>query len=110
MVYEGALNVCEAGLGSRSGVAQIMAGGTAGVVSWLVCYPVDMAKTRIQASTGRVRGVVATMQGIVRAGGRQELFRGVSSTLVRAFPASAVTFWIYEVVARWCYQSWPSPP
>jgi solute carrier family 25 thiamine pyrophosphate transporter 19 len=42
------------------------------------------------------RGVVGTLKMIVRKEGTVGLYRGLSVSLVKAAPASAITMWTYE--------------
>ena len=80
----------------------LFAGGTAGAVSWLAIYPIDVIKSRIQADL-----TYNSMRQCVRHSLSEEGFgvflRGVAPTLVRAFPSNATTFavvtwtlWSYE--------------
>lgn len=69
----------------------LMAGGTAGALSWFVIYPVDVIKSRMQASTDPL----STRQCVRIAwqdGGIKVFMRGCSPTLLRAFPTNAATF------------------
>jgi solute carrier family 25 ornithine transporter 2/15 len=82
----------------------MMAGAAAGTCLWLVVYPVDAVKSRIQASSGGGGGCVETSSGnflktmalSVRTEGPLALYRGLAPTLLRTVPASAVMFWTVE--------------
>ncbi|RKP23261.1 mitochondrial carrier domain-containing protein, partial [Syncephalis pseudoplumigaleata] len=76
-----------------------IAGGLAGQAAWLVCYPQDVIKSRLQidpAASGH--GSAYYARQLWREGGRQwrVFFRGFGTTMVRAFPVNAVTFLVYE--------------
>ena len=97
----------------------LCAGAFAAAVAWGVGYPFDTIKTRIQASAvsnfnsgltqGKAgekaalgvwatgRAMVAENNGNVVAG----LYRGFNLKLLRAVPASAVAFFVYEESRRW---------
>lgn len=75
----------------------LMAGGLAGVTSWIVSIPMDVIKTRLQADgiNGEMRkytGVVDCWNKSYQQEGLSFLTRGLSSTLIRAFPMNAVCF------------------
>jgi solute carrier family 25 carnitine/acylcarnitine transporter 20/29 len=80
--------------------ACVFAGGTAGALSWGVVYPVDLLKSRIQAlpldasRTESSLGHIA--RSVVERGGWRALYRGLSITLVRAFPVNGIIFCVYE--------------
>lgn len=83
----------------------LVAGGLAGSASWIISYPVDVIKSRIQAETGnRYLGAWDCLRKSVRVEGYTCLFRGLSSTLLRAFPTNAATFavvtWTFRLLGK----------
>jgi solute carrier family 25 carnitine/acylcarnitine transporter 20/29 len=64
-----------------------IAGGFAGVSSWLSSYPVDTLKTRKQLYQDK------TFMEIVKMG---SLYKGLPITLVRAFIVNGTSFYIYN--------------
>ncbi|XP_011500069.1 PREDICTED: mitochondrial basic amino acids transporter [Ceratosolen solmsi marchali] len=71
----------------------LLAGGLAGTASWIVSYPIDVVKSRLQADTeARYSGALDCLRKSVRTEGYGCLVRGLNSTIVRAFPTNAVTF------------------
>jgi Mitochondrial carrier protein len=82
-------------------------GAVAATVAWLVGYPVDLIKTRIQAQTlsvslgivGTARLLIVEAHGSVLAG----LYRGLGLKLVRAIPSSMIGFTVYEHVKDWLW-------
>uniref|UniRef100_A0AAQ4Q1N2 Mitochondrial basic amino acids transporter n=1 Tax=Gasterosteus aculeatus aculeatus TaxID=481459 RepID=A0AAQ4Q1N2_GASAC len=74
----------------------LFAGGMAGIASWLSTYPVDVIKSRLQADgVGGVRqysGIADCVRQSVRREGYMVFTRGLTSTLLRAFPVNAATF------------------
>jgi len=80
------------------------AGAAAGTCLWLVVYPVDAIKSRIQAAGGAGSTVTESPSGgflramalSVRNEGPLALYRGLAPTLLRTVPASAVMFWTVE--------------
>ncbi|XP_072744149.1 mitochondrial basic amino acids transporter [Anoplolepis gracilipes] len=80
----------------------LLAGGLAGTASWIISYPVDVIKSRIQAeSSNRYSGALDCLKKSVRAEGYSCLYRGLNSTILRAFPTNAATFavvtWIFRL-------------
>jgi hypothetical protein len=60
----------------------------------------DVIKTRMQADSlhnPRYRGVAHCASLIVREEGLRNMFRGLSPCLLRAFPANAAAFYVFEV-------------
>ncbi|XP_052129765.1 mitochondrial basic amino acids transporter [Frankliniella occidentalis] len=74
----------------------LLAGGLAGTFSWVLTYPVDVVKSRVQADglhgAPRYRGALHCLSASMAAEGPGFLFRGLSSTILRAFPTNAATF------------------
>jgi len=83
----------------------IFAGGLAGVNSWVITYPADVVKTRIQAQhldrppvyKGKFPGTECFIRGI-RTEGWKFCFHGVIPTCVRAFPSNAAVFIVWQWV------------
>ncbi|XP_033327658.2 mitochondrial basic amino acids transporter [Megalopta genalis] len=82
----------------------LLAGGIAGTASWLLTYPLDVIKSRIQADDNRYRGVVDCFKRSIKTEGYLCLYRGLSSTILRAFPTNAVTFAVVTWTFRICGQ------
>lgn len=82
----------------------MMAGGFAGAFSWIACYPIDVLKTRLQMDGSgkeqKYNGVVDCFKKSYQAEGASFLTRGLSSTLVRAFPMNAVCFLVVTQVLK----------
>ncbi|VDK56640.1 unnamed protein product [Anisakis simplex] len=77
----------------------LIAGGIAGVLSWLVNYPVDVIKTKFQ-SDDKFKTYAETVRFTYRTEGYRGFFAGLNSTLIRAFPANAAIFF----AAEWTYR------
>lgn len=84
-----------------STVTMIFAGGFAGIVSWIITYPVDVLKSRIQADgmsgSPQYKNFVDCYQKSVKNEGYGFLVRGITPTVLRAFPTNAACF----VVVTW---------
>ncbi|KAJ8669833.1 hypothetical protein QAD02_001092 [Eretmocerus hayati] len=71
----------------------LLAGGLAGTASWVASYPVDVVKSRLQADeSSKYSGAIDCFRKSVRSEGWSCMFRGLSSTIIRAFPTNAATF------------------
>ena len=80
----------------------IFAGGFSGMLGWLSSYPFDVVKTRIQNQNltnfhlPQYKSTLHCTTDLIRANGVQILFRGLSATMIRAFPTNAVIFLTYK--------------
>ncbi|KAF3919511.1 Mitoferrin [Dactylellina cionopaga] len=86
---------------SNTAGEMMISGACAGVSYNAVLFPADTIKSRMQtAAVGSVgqrqMGFLATGTEIYRAGGVNGLYRGCGITVLRAAPASAVIFLVYE--------------
>lgn len=86
----------------------LFAGGTAGAISWILTIPIDVIKTRLQIdgmSNNHSRvysGIVDCFQKSYKAEGLAFMTRGLSSTLLRAFPMNAICFLVVATtLKRW---------
>lgn len=86
------------------GGSLVLAGGAAGTAFWIPVFPADVVKSRWQVDAPGPRaqyaGVLDCARRTVAAGGVGALYRGFAPCMVRAFPANAVCFLAYEVVAK----------
>lgn len=93
------------------GGGDALAGTLASVVSKTGVFPLDTVRKRIQVQgPTRARyvhknipdyiglGTLGTMRSILRTEGIRSLYRGLTVSLLKAAPASAVTVWTYERV------------
>lgn len=82
----------------------LMAGGLAGTFSWLVTFPMDVVKSRLQADgiSGKPQysGLVDCVKKSYAAEGLSFLSRGLASTLLRAFPMNAVCFLVVSYTMK----------
>lgn len=74
----------------------LFAGGMSGIASWLSTYPVDVIKSRLQADGvgGKFQysGIMDCTRKSIKREGWRVFTRGLTSTLLRAFPVNAATF------------------
>uniref|UniRef100_K3X0U1 Mitochondrial carrier protein n=1 Tax=Globisporangium ultimum (strain ATCC 200006 / CBS 805.95 / DAOM BR144) TaxID=431595 RepID=K3X0U1_GLOUD len=83
----------------RTYQAIALAGGYAGLMYWIVVFPVDTVKSVMQADrlvNPQYKGVVDCVQQLYKEGGPARFVRGISPSLIRSFPANAVTFVAFE--------------
>ncbi|XP_076245466.1 mitochondrial basic amino acids transporter [Calliopsis andreniformis] len=88
------------GNGTVSTPYMLLAGGLAGTTSWVVSYPLDVVKSRIQSGSYHYAGIYDCLRQSVRSEGYSCLYRGLNSTILRAFPTNAVTF----TVVTWTFR------
>lgn len=87
----------------------LLAGGFCGMISWIVCYPVDIIKTRVQTEGfrpyGRYKNYTECIRECYAEGGLRVFTRGLSSTLIRSFPVNAVTLCTASLIERFLHQN-----
>lgn len=82
-------------------IAAIFAGGTAGVVAWGCCLPMDCIKSRLQADqVGRYKGILDCSRQIYAQRGFRAFYDGLLVNSVRAFFVNAITFLVYSRLLR----------
>lgn len=82
--------------------ALLASGATGGIAYWLSCYPLDVAKSRVQLRpvppTSRPWVYInGELRSIVSEKGMRGLFSGLSPSLLRSIPAAASTFAAFEL-------------
>ncbi|CAJ0582381.1 unnamed protein product, partial [Mesorhabditis spiculigera] len=77
----------------------LLAGGLAGMFSWLPNYPADVIKTRFQADD-TYRSYWDCIRKTYAERGLRSFYAGLGSTMLRAFPSNAATFFTVE----WTYR------
>lgn len=89
------------------GSGDATAGILASTLSKSGVFPLDLARKRLQVqgptrtryvhrNIPEYRGVFHTLQTIMMKEGFRGMYRGLTVSLVKAAPASAVTMWTYE--------------
>lgn len=89
--------------GQESLKTMLMAGGLAGVASWVCCYPSDVIKTRIQSQTAnsmKYKGILDCIRKSVKEEGYAVLWRGLGTAVARAFVVNGAIFSAYEISLR----------
>ncbi|KAJ7571481.1 hypothetical protein O6H91_01G164500 [Diphasiastrum complanatum] len=89
--------------GDETVMTMLTAGGCAGAISWMVCYPLDVVKSRLQAQrreSQRYKGIIDCISKSVREEGMSVLFRGLGTTVARAFLVNGAIFSAYEMTLR----------
>ncbi|KAL4421041.1 hypothetical protein ABPG77_007516 [Micractinium sp. CCAP 211/92] len=98
--YEAARQLMQRPDGSHAALALWAAGGLAGAVSWFSVYPFDVLKTRLQAgaaASSPYKGWVDCARQSYATEGTTPFFRGLSTTLGRAFLVNGAIFTAYEL-------------
>ncbi|XP_033209402.1 mitochondrial basic amino acids transporter-like [Belonocnema kinseyi] len=90
-----------------STLQMLLAGGLAGTASWIFTYPLDVVKSRLQADTsGKYSSALDCFRKSINSEGYKCLFRGLNSTIIRAFPTNAATF----AVVTWTFRLFNHQP
>lgn len=106
-IYFGTYELLTTGLYGSSKFSllnMLMAGGTAGVASWVIAYPMDVIKTRLQTDglNGKrmYKNARHCLKQCLAVEGWRGLCRGLNSVCLRAFPTNAVTLATVSTVLR----------
>ncbi|KAN0132758.1 Mitochondrial carrier domain containing protein [Lactarius tabidus] len=98
-------------LAHRSWAGLLLAGGAAGVLGWVVTFPFDVLKTRMQAHLpqydSRAQAQAAdstwgTARAMYAESGSRVFWRGLAPTLVRAVPVNMAVFGTFESIV-WAF-------
>jgi Mitochondrial carrier protein len=81
-----------------------MAGGTCGILCWIVVFPIDLIKSVMQKDIMAPKPTYDTIRECVSdikaRQGYRGFYRGMSVTLMRAFPIHSLNFLVYEQVLQ----------
>ena len=83
-------------------ISPLTSGALSAAVAWGVGYPFDIVKTQIQAHDNKKKGISSTLKELMMIEkGRPwvGLYRGFTLKLLRAVPASAINFTVYEYMS-----------
>jgi len=89
------------------GSSDAISGVVASVLAKTAVYPLDTTRKRLQVqgptrsqyvhrNIPLYKGVLSTVSHIWKHEGRRGMYRGLTVSLLKAAPASAVTMWTYE--------------
>ncbi|MEW5304664.1 MAG: hypothetical protein WDW36_007259 [Sanguina aurantia] len=84
-------------------VSRFAAGAMAGVTATLVCFPLDVVRTRLLATIHqgpRYGGPLSTLQGMLRNEGIHSLYSGCLPAVIGMAPAGAVFYGCYDLLKR----------
>ncbi|CAF0938033.1 unnamed protein product [Rotaria sordida] len=103
--YDGLMRVLRSEKNSKENISAwrtILAGGTAGLFSWLIGMPADVVKSRLQSapSDKYPNGARDVFRELIKKEGFGALYKGTAAILIRAFPANAACFLGYEVAMK----------
>lgn len=79
-------------------MAAFLAGGIAGVTSWLFSYPLDYVKTVIQSQhleDIKYKGMWDCTVQKYREEGIKTFFKGYGITMLRSFPVNGIGFFVF---------------
>lgn len=89
--------------GNVNTLSLLLVGGLAGVLSWIVIYPLDVVKSRLQVDgmdggARKYKGLWDCVKKSYQAEGLKVFAKGLNSTIIRAFPTNAATFAVFTWV------------
>jgi solute carrier family 25 carnitine/acylcarnitine transporter 20/29 len=106
-IYYPAYEVCKKLMQTSTGQQELtplytaIAGGLAGVSQWVPTYPLDVLKSKVSAAPpGTYKGTLDCLRVSVAQEGPMVLWRGLSASVVRAFPLHGAVFVGYEIAIK----------
>ena len=81
---------------TKSTVAVLGLGGTAGLTAQIFCFPLDTVRRRMQLKGNHYAGVINAFQSILSNEGVQGLYRGMAANAMKVVPNSAVRFTVFD--------------
>lgn len=73
----------------------MLSGAVGGTIFWLVMFPIDVVKSRIQVE-GLRDSMFSVLSCVFQTEGYRALYKGLLPTLMRTMPACATLFLVYE--------------
>uniref|UniRef100_A0A2P2I8I3 Solute carrier family 25 member 36-A-like n=1 Tax=Hirondellea gigas TaxID=1518452 RepID=A0A2P2I8I3_9CRUS len=87
----------------------MVAGATSKTIASSLCYPHEVARTRLRECGVKYRGFWQTLGTVVREEGYHGLYRGLATQLIRQIPNTAIMMATYEAVVygltKYCEES-----
>lgn len=74
-----------------------ISGGLSGMVSWLIIYPIDLVKTRIQSGIDN-SSIYNQLTDIIKKG---KIYNGLKYALLRAFVLHGSVFGTFEIIKKY---------
>ena len=78
----------------------MLCGSSAGMVSWVATYPLEVIRNRMMSGIFDTRGSFEITRSMYAAGGFRAFFKGLKPTLLRCIPHDAAMFTTYDVLRR----------
>lgn len=93
-------------LNNLSPLALCLAGGLSGIAAWVVTYPVDVIKSRIQVDGMFGKRTYSSIldccrKSVLEPEGYGVYFKGLNSTLIRGFAVNAATLPTVSLILRY---------
>ncbi|CAO3664877.1 unnamed protein product [Umbelopsis ramanniana] len=102
--YESTKRVLSSPSSPPGPLTHFMAGGTCGILCWIVVFPIDLIKSVMQKDIMAPKPTYDTIRECVTdikaRQGYRGFYRGMSVTLMRAFPIHSLNFLVYEQVLQ----------
>ena len=91
--------------GEEPGVSAVLACGMISSTMAMLCtYPINLVRTRLQASgmpgTPAYAGPLAVVRQAVRAGGLSALYQGLLPNLLKVLPATSISYAVYDRLCK----------
>ena len=93
--------------GHDSVAAGVLSGTLGGMIASAATFPLSLVVRTLQTESSlpaekrQFTGPVSVVRSVVRSGGAQGLFSGLSAELVKSVPAFAVSYATYDALRSW---------
>lgn len=67
-----------------------------------ICYPHEVARTRLRQEGDKYKGFFQTLSLIVKEEGARGLYKGMATHLIRQIPNTAIVMTTYEIIVNYC--------
>jgi solute carrier family 25 ornithine transporter 2/15 len=74
----------------------ILSGGFGGCCLWMVAFPLDVLKSRIQVKESPHSSLYRTFLYVMKRGGLRALYKGLTPAMLRSFPANGALWLAYD--------------
>jgi len=89
-----------------------LTGALAGTISQTLTYPLDFLRRKSQLASAKgfkqYNGAIDAARHVFKAEGIVGFYRGMWPNLIKAMPATAAQFWVYELVKEYLMVEWKS--
>ncbi|KIM23813.1 hypothetical protein M408DRAFT_76951 [Serendipita vermifera MAFF 305830] len=96
--------------GKQNSHRKWLTGALAGTISQTLTYPLDFLRRKSQLASAKgfkqYNGAIDAARHVFKSEGVRGFYRGMWPNLIKAMPATAAQFWVYELVKDYLIAEW----